>query len=96
MCRIKHKNDIKRHIYFLYTKMISLGEIFLSSKKCPDERSDWGSYKFILVHNPKFSGAVMLNTLKIGLSMASYKSVDILVLATRYCLMLLKGKVFLF
>jgi len=38
----------------------------------------------------------MLNTLNTGLSMAKYKSVDILVLATRYCLMLLKGKVFLF
>ena len=61
----------------------------MRTKKCPDEQGDWGSYKFILVHNPKYSCAVMLNTLKTGLSMASYESVDILVLATRYCLMLL-------
>ena len=41
----------------------SQGEMFVA-KKSPDERGDWESYNFILVHKTNYSDAVIKNLTK--------------------------------
>ena len=73
----------------------SQGEMFVA-KKSPDERGDWESYNFILVHKTNYSDAVIKNLTKTVLSMMDESTMRILVLATRYGLMLFICNVFLF
>jgi hypothetical protein len=68
MCRLKHKNDKKRHFVSVFAKAntfsagkserVELCYVFalIKTKKCPDERGDWGSYISILVYGYIFSG----------------------------------------